>query len=59
MNVIVLVGIDFGVIFLRGETVNLTTRIRKTQIRNISRQNIQTTKVRYKILSYGMKLAVG
>ena len=30
MNVIVLVGIDLGVIFLRGETVSLTPRMRDT-----------------------------
>ena len=48
MNVIVLVGIDLGVIRLGGETVSLTPRMRGTQITEISRQNIQIANVRYK-----------
>ena len=36
MDVIVLVGIDLGVIRLRGETVSLTSRMRDTNYRNFS-----------------------
>ena len=48
MNVIVLVGIDLGVILLRGETVSLTPRMRDTNYRQFHAKiyrNIQINEV--------------
>ena len=52
----VLVGIDLGVIRLRGETVSLTSRMRDTNYRNFTpKYTDNESSLGYKSVSYGMK----
>ena len=55
MNVIVLVGIDLGVIRMGGETVSPTSRMCDKNYSNFTPKNLKITEVRYLYL-FSVKL---